>query len=102
MSTGITKAPALPVAPIEYDHRYHDMFNDVLKAYFAQLDNPGPSAMSTLYRGTTINSALNFSIVDPVTKLRVVSLPTEADIAVLRAGDVYVDTTAGNVLKVIV
>jgi hypothetical protein len=54
--------------------------------------------MSTVYRGATINSALNFSIVNSA-GVRVVSLPTQADVAVLRAGDVYYDTTAGNVLK---
>jgi len=31
--------------------------------------------------------------------VRVVSLPTQADVASLRAGDVYYDTTAGNVFK---
>jgi hypothetical protein len=55
--------------------------------------------MSTLHRGTTINSALNFSSANSL-GVRVVSLPTQADVAVLRVGDVYYDTTAGNVLKV--
>jgi len=29
-----------------------------------------------------------------------ISLPTQADLANLRAGDIYYDTTAGNVLKI--
>jgi hypothetical protein len=99
MSTGTTQAPALPIAPVEYSQKYQDQLNGVLRLYFMQLDNPGPSVMSTLYRGTTINSALNFSQYD-ATGVQVVSLPTEADVASLRAGDVYYDTTAGNVLKV--
>lgn len=99
MSTGTTHSPNLPIAPVEYSQRYQDTLNNILRMYFAQLDNPGPSAMSTVYRGTDINSALNFSIVNPA-GVRVVSLPTQANVAVLRVGDVYMDTTAGNVLKV--
>jgi len=99
MSTGTTKCPSIPIAPVNYSQRYQDTMNNILRLYFAQLDSPGPSAMSTLYRGTTINSALNFSSVNPL-GVRVVSLPTQADVASLRAGDVYYDTTAGNVLKV--
>jgi len=99
MSTGTTHSPNLPVAPVEYSQRYQDTLNNILRLYFTQLDSPGPCAMSTLYRGATINSALNFSDTNPL-GVRVVSLPTQADVSSLRAGDVYYDTTAGNVLKV--
>ena len=34
-----TKAPALPVAPTDYSRQYHDQLNNVLRLYFAQLDN---------------------------------------------------------------
>mgnify|MGYP000312186977 FL=1 len=81
MSTGTTKSPNLPVAPREYDAVFFEQFTNVLRLYFAQLDNPGFSAASGL------NLDLN-------------TLPTQTSLADLRAGDVYRDTTAGNVLKV--
>lgn len=101
MSTGTTKAPALPFAPVEYDRQYVDQLLNILRLYFQQLDNPGPSAASTqTITPTQIVSAMNFSTVDQATGLRVVSLPTQADIANIRIGDLYRDTSAGNVIKI--
>ena len=34
-----TKAPALPLAPTEYNRQYIDQLNNVLRLYFSQLDN---------------------------------------------------------------
>lgn len=34
-----TKAPALPIAPVEYNRQYIDQLNNVLRLYFSQLDN---------------------------------------------------------------
>jgi hypothetical protein len=103
MSTGTTKAPALPAAPIAYSQRYMDTVLNILRLYFQTLDNPGPSAASTQYvnvRGSNqVISALNFSLVNN-NGTRVVSLPTQADLTNLKVGDVYYDTSAGNVLKV--
>jgi hypothetical protein len=104
MSTGTTKSPNLPIAPVEYSQQYQDQLNNVLRLYFAQLDNPGPSAMAT-QRNTsaagnvTVISALNFSQAN-ATGVRVVSLPTQADLANITVGSVYVDTANANVLKV--
>jgi hypothetical protein len=104
MSTGTTKSPNLPIAPVEYSQQYQDQLNNVLRLYFSQLDNPGPSAMAT-QRNTsaagnvTVISALNFSQAN-ATGVRVLSLPTQVEIADLRVGDVYVDTANANVLKV--
>jgi hypothetical protein len=81
MSTGTTKSPNLPIAPQEYERIYFEQLTNVLRLYFAQLDNPGFSAASGL-------------------NLNINTLPTQTSIADLRAGDVYVDTSAGNVLKV--
>jgi hypothetical protein len=33
------KAPALPLPPVQYDSRYHNQYNNVLRIYFNQLDN---------------------------------------------------------------
>ena len=104
MSTGTTKSPNLPIAPVEYSQQYQDQFNNVLRLYFAQLDNPGPSAMAT-QRNTpatgnaTVISALNFSQAN-ATGVQVLSLPTQVELSKLRVGDVYVDTSNANVLKV--
>lgn len=33
------KAPNLPIAPVSYDQRYQDQFSNVMRLYYAQLDN---------------------------------------------------------------
>jgi hypothetical protein len=100
MSTGTTKSPNLPIAPVDYSQQYQDQLNNVLRLYFAQLDNAGPSAMSTQRNGgKVVAAALNFSQSN-ATNVRVLSIPTQTELAQLRVGDVYVDTSASNVLKV--
>ena len=68
--------PGLPLPPDEYDRRYFDQLTNVLRLYFNQLSNPGDMG------GTTLN-------------LNLATLPTEADFAALRLGDVYRDTQDG-------
>ena len=68
--------PRLPAAPDQYDRRYQDQLNNVLRLFFNQLTNPGDMG------GSTLN--LNLS-----------TLPTEADLPNLRIGDVYRDTKDG-------
>jgi hypothetical protein len=68
--------PSLPLAPEEYERRYQDQLNNILRLFFAQLSNPGNVGAATL------NLNLN-------------TLPTDADIATLRLGDVYRDTQDG-------
>ena len=70
------KAPSLPLAADEYEREYFDKLTNVLRLYFNQLDNPGPMG------ATRLNFDLN-------------NLPTEADLANLRLGDVYRDTQDG-------
>jgi hypothetical protein len=94
-----TKAPSLPLAPVEYSREYQDTLNNILRQYFNQLGNPGAIAGSAEKVGTTdVVAALNFSRPDG-SGGTVYSFPTQADLANLRAGDVYVDTSASNVLK---
>ena len=69
-------SPSLPAAPDEYDRRYHDQLNNILRLYFNQLNNPGDMG------GATLNLNLD-------------TLPTEANFANLRLGDVYRDTQDG-------
>jgi hypothetical protein len=99
MSTGTTKSPNLPIAPADYSQEYQDQLNNVLRLYFSQLDNPGPSAASTQRNGTKVIPALNFSEVS-ATGARVLSLPNQTELANITVGSVYVDTSNANVLKV--
>ena len=101
MSTGTTRAPALPFAPAEYERQYVDQLLTILRLYFQQLDNPGPCiASSQFLTPTSIVSAMNFSSIDQTTGARIISLPTQADLANLRIGDLYRDTSADNVVKI--
>jgi hypothetical protein len=94
-----TKAPTLPLAPVQYDRTYQDTLNNILRQYFSQIDNPGAVAGSASGVGTVdVVAALNFSRPDG-SGGTVYSFPTQADLSNLRIGDVYVDTSAGNVLK---
>ena len=68
--------PSLPLAPNQYDSRYQDQLNNILRLFFNQLNNPGSIG------GATLN--LNLS-----------TLPTDADLPNLRLGDVYRDTQDG-------
>jgi hypothetical protein len=68
--------PNLPLAPDEYERRYQDQLNNILRLFFNQLSNPGDIG------GATLNLNLN-------------TLPTQADLANLRLGDVYRDTQDG-------
>ena len=70
------RPPNLPLASDEYDRQYQDQLNNILRLFFAQLSNPGNMG------GATLNLNLN-------------TLPTEADFASLRLGDVYRDTQDG-------
>ena len=80
MFTRVTP-PRLPSAATVYSEPYMAGVLNVLYLFFQQLDGVQP-----------LNAAaLNFDIN---------TLPTQADLATLRQGDVYRDTSAGNVLKI--
>lgn len=101
MSQKNVRAPALPLAPQEYNAQYMNQLLSVLRLYFNQLDNAGPITASTERVGGAIVAGLSFSQPNPAAlNTFTISLPTEADLANLRAGDVYRDTTASDVLKV--
>ena len=97
-----TTQPRLPSAPVEYDAKFMEQFANVLRLYFTQLNNASPAVFSSQGVGTaTVVTALTCAQPDFNTPgLFVVSLPTQADLANLRAGDIYYDTTAANVLKI--
>jgi hypothetical protein len=97
MSQKNVVAPRLPNAPTEYSATVINQMLSALRLYFNQLDNAGPIAGASQFNGTTVVSGLSFP---PNTGATTPSLPTQANIANLRVGDIYYDTTANNVLKV--
>jgi hypothetical protein len=94
--------PRLPAAPNEYDRQYIEQLISILRLYFAQLDNASPAVFASQNIGTAdVVTALTFAQPDPAAPTTPkASLPTQADLANLRAGDIYYDTTAANVLKI--
>jgi hypothetical protein len=73
--------PRLPAPPVEYDSGYFNQLLNVLRLYFNTQASVQP------VQATALN-------------LDVDRLPTQADLPNLRRGDVYRDTTAGDVLKI--
>ena len=94
--------PRFPSAPDEYDPRYIEQLINVLRLYFSQLDNASPAVFASQGVGTAnVVTALTCAQPDFSNPGQfVASLPTQADLANLRAGDIYYDTTAANVLKI--
>jgi hypothetical protein len=91
-------APRLPAAPPEYSVQFQEQFMNVLRLYFAQLNNASPALLSSQGVGTPgVVSGLTFAqpnLSNPGQFL--LSLPTQADFANLRSGDVYCDTSGGG------
>jgi hypothetical protein len=68
-------------APQEYTPVFMDQMQNILNLFFKQIDAVQPINIAGL------NIDIN-------------TLPTQADLANLRVGDIYRDTSASNVLKV--
>ena len=73
--------PNLPKPPDEYDAAYFTHLVSMLTLYFQQNNAVQPLNLAGL-------------------NLDINTLPTQATLSTLRSGDVYRDTSAGNVLKV--
>jgi hypothetical protein len=97
-----TTPPRLPASPAQYDIQYMEQLTNVLRLYFNQLNSAAPAIFASQNVGTTdVVTAMSFAQPNPTTPgASKVSLPTQADLANLRAGDIYYDTTAANVLKI--
>ena len=92
-----TVQPRLPAAPVEYDARFMEQFANVLRLYFTQLNNASPAVFASQDIGTAkVVTAMTFAQPDLTTPgATKISLPTQADFANLRPGDVYYDTSGG-------
>jgi len=73
--------PRPTAAPAQYTTAFMDQMQNILNLFFKQIDAVQPINIARL------NIDIN-------------TLPTQADLANLRVGDVYRDTSASNVLKV--
>jgi len=73
--------PNPPLPPEEYSKPYFDRLVNILNLYFQQINAV---------------QAINIAQLN----INIDTLPTDADLADLRVGDVYRDTAAGNVLKI--
>ena len=73
--------PNPPLPPAEYSKPYFDRLVNILNLFFQQINAIQPIAIAQL-------------------NINVDTLPTDADFANLRVGDVYRDVGAGNVLKI--
>ncbi len=89
--------PLFPIAPTEYSQQFMDQLVNVLRLYLSQSNNSGPMIASSQGVGSTgVVSGLTFAAPDPADRtLSKISLPTQADFANLRSGDVYYDTSGG-------
>lgn len=92
-----TVQPRLPAAPVQYDPQYMEQLINVLRLYFTRLDNASPAIFASQGVGSTdVVTAMTFAQPDPaVPGALKISLPTQADFANLRSGDVYYDTSGG-------
>jgi hypothetical protein len=89
--------PRLPAPPAEYDPRYMEQLIRVLRLYFSQLDNASPALFASQSVGTAdVVGAISCAQPDLNNPGKVrISLPTQADFANLRSGDIYYDTSGG-------
>jgi len=77
----IVSPPRPTSAPKDYDQDFMAQMQNILNLFFQQINAIQPINIAKL-------------------NINLTTLPTEADVANLRVGDVYRDTTASNVLKV--
>ena len=75
------RPPVLTDAPDSYDRGFMTRTISELRAYFDRTNAPFAVNAATL-------------------NINMKTLPTQASLATLASGDVYVDTSAGNVLKI--
>jgi hypothetical protein len=75
---------------------YFQQLNNVLRLYFNGLDTNGPIVVSTQKNSATdISSAISCAKVGATGSAATISLPTQVDLANLRSGDIYYDTSGG-------
>jgi len=62
-SLTLVKAPALPLAPVEYQQKYADDLNNVLRLYFNQIDTLiGQLTLGSVYAVADLPDAANAGV----------------------------------------
>jgi hypothetical protein len=89
--------PRLPSAPEEYSEQYQEQFMNILRLYFNQINSPTPAVFASAGVGTAgVVAGLSLAQPDPANPGQFIkSIPTQADFANLRSGDIYCDTSGG-------
>jgi hypothetical protein len=97
MGSKLSTVPRLPSAPNEYNVEYMEQLSNILRLYFIQLNNASPAIFASQGIGTTdVITALTCAQPNPASPgASKISLPTQADFANLRPGDIYYDTSGG-------
>jgi len=72
-----TKAPNIPIGPVDYDQTYIDQLTNALRLYFSQIDN-FTQAMAIPLSGETANR------------------PVSTDLLPVAVGQIYFDTDLGT------
>jgi hypothetical protein len=90
--------PRLPSAPQQFNAQYQEQFMNILRLYFNQINSPIPAIFASAGVGTAnVVAGLSLAQPDPANPGQfVISLPTQADFANLRSGDIYYDTSGGT------
>jgi len=70
-----TKAPALPLAPVQYERAYSDITNNILRQYFNTIDNLSQQLLSQ--SGTRFLSAPYGAFQDNTTQTLAANVPTK-------------------------
>jgi hypothetical protein len=70
-TVALTRTPLLPFAPVEYDRSYHDTLNNILRQYFASIDNlarqfclSGVFTVATLPGAGTLGAGARAFVID--------------------------------------
>jgi len=73
--------PAFPLPPAQYDQAYMNKLINILRLFLNQVDAQQIISINGIIFSTKY-------------------MPTQTSLSTLRSGEVYVDTSAGNVLKI--
>ena len=95
-------SPVLPLPPLEYDIAYMNNLIRLLNFFIKQTDNPGVlvgSGISIADGDVDVDFLVDLNTPDDSTKVVIMALPTSA--TGLVSGQIWVDTGAGNVLKIV-
>ena len=102
IKSSVSLSAVLPLPPLEYDAQYMNTLIRVLNFMIQQLQNPNLLKSYELIvadRDNSTSFSINPQLQHDILTIIVKNLPTSS--TGLEKGQLWIDTTAGNVLKVI-